>query len=246
MLAAAVPAVLAGSMDCKGTKVCGILTLESGIGSGVYAHKSPCVHGLWPQVKPYGNSACVAPSSSKTAPAQVYSCYEGNSSSAQLDFERHEWGKHGTCAGVKDVDDYFTQICALAADPLKIMDAASPRTLHGMVDALQRIGYEVYETDTQNQQLELSTCLDTTSGQWKLSPVADFAKACGGGSPPAPTPAPAPTAPTPFEPSTQCLPYEQGPACKHDVDCQSFKDCIRCGKKSGFCTSTPLLEQAIM
>ena len=90
---------LGKSMDCGGTAVCGVLTLESGLGKGVYAGK-PGVHGLWPEVGSYGTSQCVAPSSSTASPTKVYSCYD-TGESGQLSFETHEWTKHGVCAGVK-------------------------------------------------------------------------------------------------------------------------------------------------
>ena len=64
-------------MDC-GPRVnaCGVLTLESGLGPGVYGHTEPSVHGLWPEVGSYGTSACIAPSVSTASPTRVYSCYE--------------------------------------------------------------------------------------------------------------------------------------------------------------------------
>ena len=48
-------------MDCGTAPVCGVLTLETGWGGGLYGHDTPTVHGLWPQVPPYGNSACLLP-----------------------------------------------------------------------------------------------------------------------------------------------------------------------------------------
>ena len=64
-------------MECGArVNVCGIITLESGLGDGVYAHKEPSVHGLWPEVGTYGTSSCIAPSQSTADPTRVYSCYE--------------------------------------------------------------------------------------------------------------------------------------------------------------------------
>ena len=54
---------------------------------------------------------------SSDAPSALSSCYD------DLPFEKHEWGKHGVCAGVKDANDFFTQVCALSAAPLKVMTA---------------------------------------------------------------------------------------------------------------------------
>ena len=46
-------------MNCSNDdKLCGVLTVESGLSSGVYGGGEPKVHGLWPQVGSYGNSRC--------------------------------------------------------------------------------------------------------------------------------------------------------------------------------------------
>jgi hypothetical protein len=37
-------------MDCGNAPLCGVLALETGLGSGAYAHDTPAVHGLWPEV----------------------------------------------------------------------------------------------------------------------------------------------------------------------------------------------------
>jgi hypothetical protein len=126
------------------------------------------VHGLWPETGSYGTSKCVAPSVSKADPTKVYSCYKtGESTAGQLSFETHEWEKHGWCAGVKDVDDFFNQICGLAAKPTVAM--AAVKTLDEMKKAVVSAGYEVFSVDTANDQLQLSACLDSASGQWKLA-----------------------------------------------------------------------------
>ena len=82
----------ATTMDCGSTSVCGILTLETGKGPGVYGHPTPSVHGIWPEVGEYGTSQCVAPSKSTANPTKVYSCYDvpGTDLSDQLSFERAE------------------------------------------------------------------------------------------------------------------------------------------------------------
>lgn len=37
--------LLSSPMDCSGT-ICGVLTLESGLGPDTYAHRKPVVHGF--------------------------------------------------------------------------------------------------------------------------------------------------------------------------------------------------------
>ena len=275
-------------MECGArVNVCGIITLESGLGDGVYAHKEPSVHGLWPEVGTYGTSSCIAPSQSTADPTRVYSCYEcvggarpvpppakhcvhiclsspssfssrpspglllplltsgitGTTAAGQLAFETHEWGKHGVCAGVKDANDYFAQICNISADPVATMKTVRDNggDLAAMQAALVAANYSVWSVDAANEQLELSACLKQgpIASDWIIAAVADFEDACGSDTPkpPAPAPGPAPGPPTP--PGKTCVPGAHGPVCSADADCNGVTGCIRCAH-SGFCTNVPL------
>ena len=235
-----VTTALGATMDCGKTAVCGVITLESGFGPSPYNVVG--VHGLWPEVGAYGTSAC-APVDNTANPTTVYPCYVvGGSTSEQLTFETHEWTKHGVCSGVKDVDDFFGQICSLSALPLKIMNNLT--SLDAMHTAVTASGYEVFSVDTVDDQLLLSACLNLQTRKWVLSPVAKFATACGTDplppSPgPAPSPGPPPPSPTPPTPAaTSCVKNTHGPPCSADSDCTSFSNCIRCAG-SGFCTDVP-------
>ena len=112
-------------MDCRAAPLCGVLTLETGLGGGKYQHDQPVVHGLWPQVDSYGTSSCTAPRS-VAKPTALAACYAPTAPSAEaaLAFERYEWGKHGVCAGTVDAADYLDQLCSLAAAPLTEMSRA--------------------------------------------------------------------------------------------------------------------------
>lgn len=112
-------------MDCRAAPLCGVLTLETGLGGGKYQHDQPVVHGLWPQVDSYGTSSCTAPRS-VAKPTALAACYAPTAPSAEaaLAFERYEWGKHGVCAGTVDAADYLDQLCSLAAAPLAEMSRA--------------------------------------------------------------------------------------------------------------------------
>lgn len=168
-------------MDCGTVALCGVLALESGMGPGAYNHAAPSVHGLWPENGAYGTSECVRPASSAD-PTGVYTCYAASSDDDDvMSFEIHEWEKHGLCAGVHDADDFFTQVCSLARDPVAIMTTVRENggDLLAMQSAVEDSGYEVFQVDTSNSQLYLSACA-TPDNLWKLSPVDDFATACGG------------------------------------------------------------------
>ena len=70
-------------MDCRAAPLCGVVTLETGLGGGKYQHDQPVVHGLWPQVGKYGSSSCTAPSSSAANPTALATCYAPTAPSAE-------------------------------------------------------------------------------------------------------------------------------------------------------------------
>lgn len=231
-------------LDCGAdVKLCGVLVLETGRGSGHYRHKHPVVHGLWPQTGQYGNSKCVAPRRS-TPPSKVFACYdqEGESHSSNLGFQRHEWEKHGTCAGAADADDFLSQVCALSREPLRVMDGARAANLDmaDTAEALRRAGFCVYRLGTQ-KQLELSACAGA-DGRWKLAAVSQFSAVCGHG-------VRRPVAPheqqrlrhssSNASTTRTCVPGKHGPPCDGDRDCGGAKGCARCAH-SGYCTDVPL------
>lgn len=217
-------------MNCTGTTLCGVITLESGFGTGYYEHDKPAVHGLWPEVGGFGSSACVAPADS-TPPATVFPCYTSDTGGQdhQLEFEQHEWDTHGICSGVKDATDFFTQICSLAKAPLDVMTKTRTGGATNTSDfaaALTAAGYPVWDEMTQGQ-VELSACADS-DGAWHLAAVSSFVSVCGAG-PPAP----------PAPPGGRCEHNVKGPPCSTDADCVGKPGCIRCAH-TGFCTDVPL------
>lgn len=172
--------------DCRmicgdNVKLCGILVLESGLGPNVYRHKLPTVHGLWPQVDNYGTSECILPNN-MDPPKEIYSCYtptDGETTVAkQLKFESHEWLKHGRCSGCKDSGDYFHQVCSLSEKPLKIMGSSFNKNLQVMADLLKKEGYSVYDIDTRNKQIQLSTCFNFKRKEWVLASIKNFPLFC--------------------------------------------------------------------
>lgn len=171
-------------MECGGAPLCGVVVLETGLGSGHYRHDTPVVHGLWPEVGSYGSSKCIAPRSSSTDPSDVYSCYSqhGTSKEDLLSFERHEWDKHGRCAGVQDADDFFEQLCKLTKAPLAVMMTARKAghvDLSGYAQRLSQAGYPVFSTDERNMQVELAACAGS-DGKWVLAKPDDFGSTCLG------------------------------------------------------------------
>ena len=242
----------ASKMDCGSTAVCGILTLETGKGPGVYSHPTPSVHGLWPETGDYGTSQCIAPSKSTADPTKVYSCYDvaGTDPADQLSFEQHEWGKHGVCAAVKDADDFFGQICSLSSAPLQVVAAAlkAGDDVAGASEKLVSAGYPVFATNPMGDaQIELSACCDS-SGTWHLAAVSDFSSTCGSGPAPGPAPGPSPgpgpgpPPPPPPPPATECVRSQHGPRCSSDSDCDGVPHCVRCAH-SGYCTDVPTEDE---
>jgi len=229
-------------MDCGSAHVCGILVLETGDGSGAYSHDYVSVHGLWPETGNYGSSACVAPSSSTSDPASIYTCYDNPASSgglAPLAFEQHEWENHGVCAAVADAADFFTQVCDLSAPPLQTLSAdksAGGYDLSSYATSLRNAGYPIYSLDSENSQIFISACAGS-DGRWVLANTTDFSSRCGSSGPsPGPSPSPSPS------PTQRCVHSQHGPPCSSDSDC-GFPGCVRCAH-SGFCTDIPLTDEA--
>jgi len=223
-------------MTCgEGVEVCGVLTLETGEGSGPYRHPQPVVHGLWPETGSYGTSKCDAPEDD-SAPRKVYPCYNTQgSASGALSFERHEWEKHGYCAGVDDADDFFTQVCALANGPLQVMAGARAAGMD-LVDTtsqLQRAGYCVFEMGGQ-KQVQLSACKDK-SHKWHLADVRSFPAVCGHGG----------SSGGGGTSGGKCIAGQRGPSCHRDTDCYGLSGCLRCAN-SGHCTNVPLRSLQLM
>lgn len=167
-------------MECgEDVPLCGVLVIESGLAAnGEYHQDTPGVHGLWPETGYYGTSQCISPTEDTSDPTKVYECYL-NDGDDLLKFEEHEWEKHGRCAGVKSAEDYFTQICALADKPIKIMTGIkqSGGDLSKMSDALGNAGYAVFGLDNHNKQVKLSACA-SNDGKWVLAPVNEFSAHC--------------------------------------------------------------------
>lgn len=158
----------------------GHLVLETGLGSGSYRHQSPAVHGLWPEVKPYGQSECVKPQDPSFTFSQerLPGCYQDAS------FLEHEWSKHGMCSGARSDADYFGQICELSSGPLQLMQQLrqEEQGLDAMASALTAQGYAVAEADEEHQQIYLWACAKPagrSSFEWHLAPPEQFGAVCG-------------------------------------------------------------------
>ena len=161
---------LGDKMDCDGAYMCGVLTLEGGEGTGKYHHPNPSVHGLWPQVPPYGNSKCVAPSITSLPPFIRAKCYD------DLGFQTHEWKKHGVCAGVRDCYDFAHQVCELSAAPVAIMKKVG-EDFSDQVDAVRDADYPVFAVDQHEKQIEIAVCAGV-DGRWKIVPPEKFGDEC--------------------------------------------------------------------
>lgn len=227
------------SFSCGGS-LCGFLVLETGQGNGFYKHNESTVHGLWPQVPPYSDSSCIPPlSSTPNKQGWVPSCYQGGSYEKdpdhQASFVLHEFTTHGVCAGAASEEDYFQQICDLAAAPIAIMtdDIAKGGNVQTSAAKLQAAGYPVVEVNPMGQaQVMISACAKANghlgSYSWQIASQDKFAALCGA--------APSPPGPSPLAPADKCEPGERGPHCVADADCKGVSGCVRCAK-SGFCTS---------
>ena len=141
-------------MNCDsvcGTPYCGVLTLQRGEGPRKYRHRTPQIHGLWPQVGKYGSSECFK-SPVKTI-SNLQSCYSDRS------FAQHEWSAHGKCAE-KTPNDYFEESCALSALPLQIMANARAQgeNLQTISAKLTQANFHVWNTNPATDEVSLTVC----------------------------------------------------------------------------------------
>ena len=60
-------------MECN-VKMCGVLTLSTGLGRGEYQSDTAMIHGLWPQVDQFGNSACLRPTTYVAEQQLLWGC----------------------------------------------------------------------------------------------------------------------------------------------------------------------------
>lgn len=138
--------------------LCGVLTIESGFGPNAYKHPAPGLHGLWPETGAYGTSACVAPRNA-TFDAPAACAYLNDTS-----FARHEWAKHGLCAGGPGPSSaYFAQACALAAQVLPALPAAS---WEAMQQAASQSPF-FWQVSPADKQLLFSVC-SSTGAAWEF------------------------------------------------------------------------------
>lgn len=167
-------------MKCGMAPLCGVLALQSGQAEfGPYSRGYPSVHGLWPQDGWYGDSECLPPlNNTILKPAAIVphvSCNQIMDSSRK--FLLHEWKKHGTCAGMSDVNDYLSQTCLLASGPVREM--SEYRDYRSMIDVLKRKGYPVYSEMTRTKEVLLSVCA-ARDGRWQFADPEMFDYLCGG------------------------------------------------------------------
>eukprot|EP00930_Biecheleria_cincta_P085679 TRINITY_DN75053_c0_g1_i1.p1 TRINITY_DN75053_c0_g1~~TRINITY_DN75053_c0_g1_i1.p1 ORF type:complete len:339 (+),score=38.55 TRINITY_DN75053_c0_g1_i1:75-1019(+) len=164
-------------MSCPPGLICGVMALETGLGSGNYKSDRPLLHGLWPQNDPsYGNSLCVPPVS-QTKATKLPSCMDPS-----WGFISHEWTKHGQCAGAQNEADYFDQACSLAQPLLQVMsdELKAGGDLESVARALQDAGYPVRRLDSKNQQVYIPVCAGKgpSAYEWKIAADEDFTKVC--------------------------------------------------------------------
>ncbi len=160
-------------MNCGNISLCGVLTIELGIGKSVYNHTDVSVHGLWPQTGNYGSSGCVYPGGNPDDPIPIVSCY------TDTNFQKHEFLKHGICAS-NSADNYFTQVCQLSSEVIPtIRDLKNEKKgIKEIANDMELLGYEVFSIDNTNGQLLFSVCADKEN-RWIFSKVKDFEEKCG-------------------------------------------------------------------
>jgi len=172
-------------MDCGESPLCGVLALESGLGSGHYGGGEPGVHGLWPEVDPYGNSKSVKPkdttfdwnSNWKTDICpflnEENNCSQyagtGPGEDGAFCFPYHEWSKHGQDAGgTGPASVYFETMCELS-QPIVDMLMVYKGNWDNMKSAVSQSEWSKYlwNVDEENKQFMFKVCSDG-DGIWRF------------------------------------------------------------------------------
>jgi len=149
-------------MNCPTNySLCGTLTIESGLGKNHYHGVQPGVHGLWPEVKPYGTSECVTPLNTTFNINDSNSglmCNYVNETRDNFWFAEHEWTKHGLCSGTGPALNYFIMMCTLG-HPIVQMLAMSNTWLQ-MKESIAFSDWKdyIYKFDNKNKQFLFSVC----------------------------------------------------------------------------------------
>jgi hypothetical protein len=156
--------------------LCGTLTVESGLGPGLYGGGTPGIHGLWPETGNYGNSKCMAPKD-KT--------FDVNSSNVNLlcdsinetdnqgnfSFAKHEWTKHGMCSGGPGpASHYFNTMCNIGSPIVNLIKEKS--SFEDMQSSIANSDYQKYlfNIDHTNKQFEFGVC-STGDGVWQYCTI---------------------------------------------------------------------------
>ena len=169
-------------MSCnKSGDLYGVLVLCNGLGNGMYKNREPFVHGLWPAVKEYGNSKCISPKNN------YINNYINNKKFVKASpcfsnryLAKHEFKKHGVCAGVKDEEDYFNQVCSLSKKPLELMKNIRQRgiiDINEYADIFEKNGYHVWYANPNTSEIELSAYSNSNS-RWILMDSNNFKRNC--------------------------------------------------------------------
>lgn len=170
---AAVFTKIAGAafMTCPASSpMCGVLAIESGFGPNAYKHPAPGLHGLWPETGAYGTSACQRPQNATfDASAVARQCAYVNETSGDWVFARHEWAKHGMCAGGPGpASAYFAQACSLARVALSNLTGAASWQL--MQAAAQQSPF-LWGVSQPDKQLLFSVCATGINNTWTFCTV---------------------------------------------------------------------------
>ena len=168
-------------MSCnKNVKLYGVLALCNGLGNGMYKSREPFVHGLWPTVGEYGNSKCISPKNNNITNINNEKFVRASTCFSNKYLAKHEFKKHGECAGVKDEEDYFNQVCSLSKKPLELMKNiryTGITDINEYANIFEKNGYHVWYANSDTSEIELSAYANPNF-RWILMDSNNFKKNC--------------------------------------------------------------------
>ena len=173
--------IINGYMTCPDqASMCGTIVLETGLGPNLYKHDHIGYHGFWISNNEYGNSLCIEPKNnsfdiSSTNIGQL--CDFINEPDNDYQFAKHEYYKHGICAGGSGpASVYFQTMCNLGNSLRQFLQNLKLVTFNDMQTAIMaNIDWRTYlfSIDTLNKQFLFSVCSADLGYNWHFCPITN-------------------------------------------------------------------------
>uniref|UniRef100_A0A6C0D0C6 Uncharacterized protein n=1 Tax=viral metagenome TaxID=1070528 RepID=A0A6C0D0C6_9ZZZZ len=156
-------------MHCpQNNSMCGTIVIESGFGDNAYSHNHIGYHGLWISANEYGNSLCVPPAANVFDSNIHALCDFVNDPRDDYWFAKHEFFKHGICAGGSGpASVYFNTLCVLGSELIEYLRHYSTfADMHSAILNSDVWKDYLFDVDLVNKQFLMSICSTDLGYKW--------------------------------------------------------------------------------